>query len=151
MKHDSDPMFGPTAPRGDEAAYLRRQGILTILADAGPVGATYAEICDLTGQRGGPVTGALSNLHKEGLVCALRTGPEFPQHTRNGCGIYVLPQHRLGRLTREQGRGTKLKANDQKLVAALEKSLDSTPQDGIVRMTRSGAANMLALIKRLDA
>lgn len=78
----------------DGTADARQRNILGLLAEAGPVGMTWKEVSDKTGQHHGQVSGALSSMHKNGLVVALKLD------RRNGSGVYVLPEHVIGRITR---------------------------------------------------
>lgn len=72
----------------------RQRGILQMLAEAGPMGRTALEIEKTTGEGHGKVSGALSAMHREGMVAALKLD------RRNGYGVYVLPDQVGNRLTR---------------------------------------------------
>lgn len=76
------------------AANARQANILGMLREAGEFGLTSAEIETRTGLGHGPVSGALSSMHKVGLIVALK----FVR--RNGCGVYVLPDQVAGRIVR---------------------------------------------------
>jgi hypothetical protein len=79
---------------GDGTLAARQAQMLDLLADAGPVGLTWKEIGDRTGQHHGQVSGALSNLHAGNLVACLASV------RRNRCAVYVLPEHVGFRTTR---------------------------------------------------
>jgi DNA-binding transcriptional ArsR family regulator len=67
-----------------------QQTALELLAATGSDGITWAEMSAATGQHHGTVSGALSNLHKAGLITRLT-------ERRGGSQIYVLPEHVSGR------------------------------------------------------
>jgi predicted RNA-binding protein YlxR (DUF448 family) len=143
---------------GDGTLSARQVTILQLLAEAGPLGLTYAEIADATHSRGGAVTGALSVLHKAGLVAALKTDG-IPNNSRNGCGIYVLPEPECikGRIVRKF-TGNQAKVADRPHLTDAEKELLATLKrnvrqggDTIVRMYPTTARSLIAALERLDA
>ncbi len=70
--------------------------LLTMLASAARRGVTVAEARDVMTQHHGSISGALSNMHKVGVISRLA-------ETRNGCKVYVLPEHVAFRKTESQG------------------------------------------------
>lgn len=141
---------------GDGSLTHRQVQILQMLAQAGPLGLTYAEIADATKQRGGAVTGALSVMHKEGLVLALKTDG-IPNNSRNGCGIYVLPEHLQGRIARPFKGNRKvadrprLNDGERELLKAVKVGLAQTPQDRPTMIVRpSTLRTLVAALERLD-
>lgn len=102
---------GSTASRQraeDEAAdgtlLSRQRAVLNILNEAGPAGQTWFEVGDFLDVHHGAVTGALSSLHKAGMVVRLK-------ERRGRSSIYVLPQYVGGRTTVPHGRKPKPCAN----------------------------------------
>jgi hypothetical protein len=74
-------------------ATMRNQNdVLTVLKNAGVAGLNWHEVADQLNQHHGTVSGALSTLHKAGLVSRLK-------ERRNKCAIYVLPEYVDGRTT----------------------------------------------------
>jgi len=67
------------------------------IRSAGADGMTWKELQDEIGEHHGTISGALSNLHKEGRIARL-------SETRGGSKVYVLPVHVNGRTTEPQGR-----------------------------------------------
>lgn len=109
------PYGGLTAPGGSEASRDANQEdiesgkisdmmvtALGHLRNAGPFGLTWAELGEKEGWHHGRVTSVLSNLHRKGIVTALRKAD--PERGRSS--IYVLPEFTEGRDTRKY-RGTK--------------------------------------------
>ena len=78
----------------DGVLQQRQRSILQMLGEAGPMGRTALEIEKATGEGHGKVSGALSSMHREGMVAALKLD------RRNGYGVYVLPGQVGNRLTR---------------------------------------------------
>ena len=75
-----------------------RQGwVLGALTNAETTGLTWAEIDRWKHWGHGSISGVLSNLHKAGKIARLT-------ERRDGCFVYVLPEHVNGRETQEQGR-----------------------------------------------
>ena len=70
----------------------RQQATLKHLIDAGSDGLTWRDLSALTGEHHGSTSGALSNLHKAGVILRLAD-------TRNRCAIYVTPDCVQGRET----------------------------------------------------
>lgn len=64
---------------------------------SGLYGVTWKELADARGWHHGQASGALSALHRRGMILRL-------EESRNRCGVYVLPEHVAGRATVEQGR-----------------------------------------------
>lgn len=81
----------------DGTATERQERLLSFLDEQGEYGATWQEVGTSLGLHHGQVTGALSNLHKAGIVARLTT-------KRARCSVYVLPEHVAGRATAAQGR-----------------------------------------------
>jgi DNA-binding MarR family transcriptional regulator len=63
---------------------------MDLLEEARIEGLTWRELSDRTGWHHGTASGALSVLHKEGLIARL-------EERRDRCQIYVLPEFVLGR------------------------------------------------------
>lgn len=63
-------------------------------------GLTWKELARITGWHHGQASGALSVLHKEGLIARLT-------ERRDRCFVYVLPEHVGDRETQDQGRKVK--------------------------------------------
>lgn len=72
--------------------------ILTLLSEAGGRGATVAEVREALADEGhhGTISGALSNLHRDGVIARLAD-------KRDRCKIYVAPPFVYNRRTEEQG------------------------------------------------
>lgn len=70
----------------------RQKATLKLLIDAGVDGLTWRDLSALTGEHHGATSGALSNLHKAGVIVRLTD-------TRNRCAIYVTPDCVQGRET----------------------------------------------------
>lgn len=68
--------------------------ILKMVADADTYGITALEVEERTGLGHGVVSGCLSSMHMDGLVCRLAD-------TRRRYGVYVLPENVVGREVRE--------------------------------------------------
>lgn len=148
------------AQEKDGALQRRQRGILQLLAEAGPMGLTSQKIEELTGENHGKVSGALSAMHREGMVAALKLD------RRNGFGVYVLPgqvQNRLVRAYQPNAKGKpqekaapvaparpRLTADELTLVAGVRANLNASP-DSIVRLYPSTARALLAAIDRLNA
>jgi len=140
---------------GDGTLSARQVTILQILEQAGPTGRTYIEIADATKSRGGAVTGALSVLHKAGLVAALKTDG-IPNNSRNGCGIYVLPEHVNGRITRKFTGNKKVDARprlndaERELVKTLKAALPQYNDRPSMPLRPASVKTLVAALERLD-
>lgn len=66
----------------------RQKDVLALLASRGEAGATWKEVADELRLHHGQASGALSTLHKAGLIFALAGKP------RNGCQPYVHDKYR---------------------------------------------------------
>lgn len=76
----------------------RRQArIVDLLSDLGERGITWRELSDKTGEHHGTASGALSVLHKDGII-------ERLTETRDKCKVYVLPEYVDERETEPHGR-----------------------------------------------
>lgn len=75
----------------------RQATVLGFLTSRGAQGATWRELAQVTGWHHGQATGALSALHKGGLVARLH-------ERRERCSVYVVPEHVGGRATAAHGR-----------------------------------------------
>lgn len=75
----------------------RQANVLQILGDSEFHGVTWKELSDLTGEHHGSTSGALSVLHKDGIIARLT-------ETRNRCKVYVLPEYVDGREIEPHGR-----------------------------------------------
>ena len=80
----------------DGTTTRRQRAVLTLLGAAGERGLTWAELADLGGWHHGQASGALSGLHKSGLVAMLTD-------RRQRSHVYVLPVHVEGRDTVAHG------------------------------------------------
>jgi DNA-binding MarR family transcriptional regulator len=69
----------------DGTTSKRQRAVLDALNTFGEHGATWTELGSLLDLHHGSISGVLSNLHREGLLCRLKT-------RRGRCQIYVLPQ-----------------------------------------------------------
>lgn len=74
----------------------RQRLIITALRNAGADGLTWRELSGLTGWHHGTASGALSVLHKSGLISRLKD-------SRNRCKIYVSNDYVLDRVTESYG------------------------------------------------
>ena len=70
--------------------------VLREVGDRGRYGATWAELAHLLDMHHGQASGALSNLHKAGLLARLT-------ERRKRCAVYVLPEHVADRPTQVHG------------------------------------------------
>jgi hypothetical protein len=142
----------------DGTATARQTRILQMLDEAGPLGLTSREVSEATGEHHGRASGTLSNLHKEGLVAALATGEHLPNNSRNGFGVYVLPQNVLGRLTRTHKANRPVvlpgryqpTAADLEFIDSLRAAVRAGGEQGL-RLRASSAQTLLTLIDRLKA
>lgn len=69
---------------------------LDLLADAKEHGLTVAELRTEPGLHHGSASGALSLLHKAGMIARL-------EQSRGRCKVYVLPEYVQGRVTEPHG------------------------------------------------
>lgn len=90
----------------------RQKLVLSTVHSRGEHGLTWRELAASTGWHHGQATGALSNLHKAGLICRLK------DEKRDRCSVYVLPEQVVGREVAAQGRK------------------DGTPVSGLVAQNR---------------
>jgi hypothetical protein len=74
----------------------RQQTVVTALSNAGPHGMTWKELAHRYGWHHGQASGALSVLHKEGLICRL-------SERRDRCKVYVIPEYVYDRQTEKHG------------------------------------------------
>lgn len=142
----------------DGTAARRQARILALLAEAGPMGLTVAEVREQTGQHHGQASGALSSMHKDGLIRALKLD------RRGGCSVYVLPVNVLGRIVRPfRSQATekevavpvevarpRLTSEERQIIDKVRALVDGDG-DGIVRLRPSTARTLLKALKRLDA
>jgi hypothetical protein len=75
----------------------RQRSVLSVLSAAEADGATWHDIAVIRNWHHGQASGALSVLHKEGLVARLK-------QRRGKSAVYVLPEYVNGRETAAQGR-----------------------------------------------
>lgn len=78
------------------ATTVRQRLVLRTLDHQGTTGATWAELANVYGWHHGQASGALSTLHKSGLVARLA-------ERRQRSHVYVLPQHVADRPTQPHG------------------------------------------------
>ena len=69
----------------DGTTSKRQRAVLIALADLREKGATWNELGTLFGLHHGSISGVLSNLHREGIVCRLKD-------RRGRSQIYILPE-----------------------------------------------------------
>lgn len=178
MTIERDPMFAPTKAAKQHVVNVdtsiksrdsqekggilerRQRGILGLLAEAGPMGRTALEIEKATGEGHGKVSGALSAMHREGMIAALKL------HRRNGYGVYVLPEHVGNNGTREYKpnggdqtkaaplptageRKPRLRPDEIELFALVRGGL--TPDQPNITLKQSTVRTMLAAIDRLNS
>jgi len=74
------------ADDADGSTGNRQQIAMWFLIDARSRGLTWRELGDAQGWHAGQSSGALSNLHKVGLITRLK-------ERRNRCSVYVLPEY----------------------------------------------------------
>lgn len=161
----------------DGTAEGRQRAILTLLEEAGPVGLTWGEVGRRLNQHHGQVTGALSSMHKAGLVAALRGG------RREQSSVYVLPKYVNGRDVRpfrgrpaaeSQGRQAAmeetyetpagaaieaaatappfaLSAEEETLLANIEGALPRFTDKGAVPLRKQSVAMLVAALRRAAA
>jgi len=94
----------------------RRAKALALLREAGDYGLTWWEMDDLTGWGHGKVSGALSNLHKEGRIARL-------VETRGRSKVYILPDL-VGDRPTEVRRSNKAVDSDSVEQAAYQRGFD---------------------------
>jgi hypothetical protein len=75
----------------------RQQQAINALRESGYVGLTWIELQQVMPLHHGTLSGVLSVLHKEGVICRL-------SEKRGKCKVYVLPEFVGARLTENQGR-----------------------------------------------
>ena len=147
----------------DGTASFRQSRILQLLGNAGPTGMTVVELRASRYGLGhhGTVSGALSSMHAEGLIAALR------HDRRGGAGVYVRPEHVLGRIvrpfnpnkaTQESASATnEPKAPAIKSLTPAERTLLANAQASVQRYGRAqtmpvrtqNLVALLALVERL--
>lgn len=76
---------------------FRQAAALGEVRQARAHGVTWKEVADARGWHHGQATSALSTLHRRGFIVRL-------EETRQGCGVYVLPEYAGDRPTVAQGR-----------------------------------------------
>jgi hypothetical protein len=172
----SDPMFTRTKPAKQHVVNVetsvqsrdsqeaggvlerRQQGILGLLREAGPMGRTALEIEQATGEGHGKVSGALSAMHREGMIAALKLD------RRNNHGVYVLPGQVNNRLVREYrpngGDQTqappipaarpRLRPNEIELMAKARQVLRGQDDKPFVKVSPSTMKTLLAALDRLN-
>jgi len=74
----------------------RQQTVITALNNSGPHGLTWKELAHRYNWHHGQASGALSVLHKEGLICRL-------SERRDRCKVYVTPEYVYDRQTEKHG------------------------------------------------
>ncbi len=145
-------------------ASARQASILGMLKDAGDLGLTSAEIENKSGMGHGKVSGALSSMHKEGLIVALK----FVR--RNNCGVYVMPENVVGRIERPfvsladskadrpapptpvaQAKRQRLTDEELRLTGAIREALPSHTDQPFMRLKPSTVKALLAALDRLNA
>jgi len=72
----------------------RQRHVVDLLASRAAAGMTWRDLSIVTGWHHGTASGALSVLHKAGVICRL-------DERRDRCAIYVHPDHVHGRTTQE--------------------------------------------------
>lgn len=80
----------------DGTTTRRQRQVLSALDAGGFTGMTWAELANLTGWHHGQASGALSVLHKSGLISRLA-------ERRGRCAVYVLPEYVDDRPTQPHG------------------------------------------------
>lgn len=139
----------------------RQRGILGLLGEAGPMGRTALEIEQATGEGHGKVSGALSAMHRDGMISALKLD------RRNGHGVYVLNEQVGNRLTRAyQPNGTgrtvvvpqapaparpRLTQADKELLARIRPVVGSYQDKAIIQMRPTSVQALIEMIDRLSA
>ncbi len=145
-------------------AAARQANILRMLTDAEDLGLTSAEIETRTGMGHGTVSGALSSMHKAGLITALK----FVR--RNNCGVYVMPKNVRGRIERPfvsladskadrpapptpvaQAKRQRLTDEELRLTGAIREALPSHTDQPFMRLKPSTVKALLAALDRLNA
>lgn len=111
----------------------RQRRVLVILSAAGTAGATWTDLATLTGWHHGQASGALSTLHKSGLIARL-------DERRNRCAVYVLPEHVADRGTQPHGSTTHAPA---RLVLSAEAVTDALAEAGLTGREAARARNAL--------
>lgn len=143
----------------DGTVEARQRDIVSLLEQAGPWGLTWPEIAAKTGLHHGQVSGVLSSLHKAGRIAALKTGKQFPDHERNGCGVYLALEHAQGRLVRPFGgkkeapapARPRLTEQELELLTAVRTNVRDAKDRGIVVLRVPTAEALVAIIDKLNA
>lgn len=139
--------------RASGVAEQRRATIVALVRNAGLMGMTWKEVSTATGLPHQKVTPALSNLHQDGVLAALR------HEKRNGCGLYVAPEFVKTRIVREfkpnrsnntEAQRPRLTKEEADKVAQLRTALASPGQPQVVRLHRETVLLLLNAIRRLD-
>ena len=82
----------------DGTTTRREREVIAELSKAKGLGLTYRELGSRTGMHHGQATGALSALHKQGIIRRLAGGK------RINCSVYVLPDYVNGRALASYGK-----------------------------------------------
>lgn len=122
--------------RTDDEAGTTTERQRTVLAEVGArgrYGATWSELANLTGWHHGQASGALSVLHKSGLLARLT-------ERRQRSSVYVLPEHVADRPTQPHGSTTHAPA---RYVLSAEAVTDVLAAQGITGREAARVRNAL--------
>lgn len=83
-----------TKADSDGITSVRQRQTLILLRNSGTHGMTWSELAEVLDWHHGTASGALSVLHKAGIIARLA-------QKRNRCAVYVAPEHIDGRATEQ--------------------------------------------------
>jgi hypothetical protein len=141
------------AERAAGTVEARKAMIVALVRDAGLIGMTWKEVSDVTGLPHQKVTPALSNLHQDGVLVALR------HDKRNGSGVYVTPEHVASRIVRTfrhnnsgntEAQRPRLTAEEVTRIADIRAGLAQQSDQPVIRIRRETLRLLLAAIERLN-
>ena len=139
----------------DGTTARRQREVVAFLDTTGPLGATWRDLAAHYHWHHGMATGALSNLHKAGVIARLATVQ------RVKCSVYVLPEHVGNRPTAAYGRNRAgqgaglppltLTKDEADLLATVRSAANADRDKPTVHVRKEGLRRLVALIDRVLA
>jgi hypothetical protein len=141
------------AERATGTVEARKAMIVALVRDAGLLGMTWKEVSEVTGLPHQKVTPALSNLHQDGVLMALR------YDKRNGSGVYVTPEHVASRIVRTfrhnnsgntEAQRPRLTEAERAKIAEVRRGLAQSSDQPFIRVRRETLVLLVEAALRLD-